>query len=102
MFWGLQERISQRQSDKEVIYENRMLVRHRIRQVSVLLPQVLSGLHFHHQRRIDEGRRPPSLSFFESSITNSSYKLGRGVFGPIWCIWDCHGTMEKLFQVPEQ
>ena len=63
------------------------------------LPKNLVGYSFIIEGKEGRGKRPSSSSLFESSIINSSDMLGGGVFDPVWPIQDCHGAMEKLFQV---
>ena len=57
-------------------------------------PENLVGYSFIIKGKVGRGKRPPSSLFFESSIINSSYTLGGGVFDPIWPNRDCHGAME--------
>ena len=54
-------------------------------------PENLVGYSFIIKGKVGRGKRPPSSLFFESSIINSFYTLGGGVFDPIR---PCHGTME--------
>ena len=57
-------------------------------------PKHLKGYILTNKGEMGRRGRPPSSSFFESSIINSSYTSGKGVFDPIWPNRDCHGAME--------
>ena len=70
------------------------------REVSIALSWVLSELRFYNQRKRGEGEKDYLLPHSSShpSLTPPTCWSGE-VFDPIWFIWDCHGAMEKLFQV---
>ena len=57
-------------------------------------PENLVGYIFIIKGKVGRGRRLPSSSFFRSSIINSSYTLGGGVFDFIWSNRDGHGAVE--------
>ena len=64
-------------------------VRDAGRQATELCPEGEADYIFIIKVKWGRGKRPPSSSFFESPIINSSYMLGRGVF-------DLHGPTRTV------
>ena len=86
----MQKEFIERQSDKQVDLLIQDACERCKRASEEALPRGLSGLKFYNQRKVGEGKRPPSLSRRQAYITSSSFVLGRRVSDPMRS--DCHSA----------